>query len=110
MNQEGVPHALPKTDRRNRGGGAGDANRRSPGVRRHEIPELEGKWERFVVRGLPGQPSHDQTKQWGRGQQAPLTPEHQAVLEASIADQANGGLGHFPTTLGRAAGMPHMMM
>jgi hypothetical protein len=32
------------------------------------------------------------------------------VLAASIADQANGGLGNFPTTLGRAAGMPHMMM
>jgi hypothetical protein len=31
-------------------------------------------------------------------------------LEASIADQAQGGLGNFPTTLGRAAGMPHMMM
>ena len=44
------------------------------------------------------------------GQQAPLTPEYKAVLEASIADQANGGLGNFPTTLGRAAGMPNMMM
>jgi hypothetical protein len=31
-------------------------------------------------------------------------------LEASIADQAQGGLGNFPTTTGRAAGMPHMMM
>ena len=59
---------------------------------------------------LPTQPSHDQTKPWGFGQQAPLTPEYQAVLEASIADAAKGGLGNFPTTLGRAAGMPHMMM
>ena len=65
---------------------------------------------RFSVPGLPGQPSHDQTKPWGRGQEAPLTPEYQAVLEASIADQANGGLGNFPTTGGRAACMPHMMM
>jgi len=32
------------------------------------------------------------------------------VLAASIADQATGGLGNFPTTLGRAAGMPNMMM
>jgi len=75
-----------------------------------KYPDWKGKWERFVVRGLPGQPSHDQTKPWGFGQQAPLTPEYKAVLEASIADQANGGLGNFPTTLGRAAGMPHMMM
>src|SRR5712672_898715 len=75
-----------------------------------KYPDWKGKWERFVVRGLPGQPSHDQTKPWGFGQQAPLTPEYKAVLEASLADQANGGLGNFPTTLGRAAGMPNMMM
>src|SRR5262249_31946593 len=72
-------------------------------------PDWEGAWMRIPVR-LPTQPSHDQTKPWGRGQQAPLTPEYQKVLEDSIADQAVGGLGNFPTTLGRAAGMPHMMM
>ena len=75
-----------------------------------KLPDWSGQWMRFAVPGLPGQPSHDQTKAWGRGQQAPLTPEYQAVLEESIADQARGGLGNFPTTLGRAAGMPHMMM
>ena len=64
-----------------------------------KYPDWKGQWERFAVRGLPGQPSHDQTKPWGLGQQAPLTPEYQAVLEESIADQANGGLGNFPTTL-----------
>src|SRR5258707_10499938 len=75
-----------------------------------KYPDWKGQWSRFAVPGLPGQPSHDQTKPWGRGQQAPLTPEYQAILEASIADQAQGGLGNFPTTTGRAAGMPHMMM
>jgi hypothetical protein len=75
-----------------------------------KYPDWKGQWARFVVPGLPGQPSHDQTKSWGRGQQAPLTPEYQAILEASIADQAKGGLGNFPTTSGRPAGMPHMMM
>ena len=75
-----------------------------------KYPDWSGQWSRFPVRGLPGQPSHDQTKAWGLGQQAPLTPEYQAILEASIADQAQGGLGNFPTTTGRAAGMPHMMM
>jgi hypothetical protein len=74
-----------------------------------KYPDWKGQWQRFAVR-LPTQPSHDQTKPWGRGQEAPLTPEYQAVLEASIADQANGGLGNFPTTTGRPAGMPHMMM
>jgi hypothetical protein len=74
-----------------------------------KYPDWKGQWERFAVK-LPTQPSHDQTKPWGFGQQAPLTPEYRAVLEASIADQAKGGLGNFPTTLGRAAGMPHMMM
>ena len=74
-----------------------------------KYPDWRGQWTRIPVR-LPTQPSHDQTKPWGRGQQAPLTPEYQAILEASIADQAQGGLGNFPTTTGRAAGMPHMMM
>ena len=74
-----------------------------------KYPDWRGQWIRIPVR-LPTQPSHDQTKPWGKGQEAPLTPEYQAILEASIADQAQGGLGNFPTTTGRAAGMPHMMM
>ena len=74
-----------------------------------KYPDWKGQWARFAVK-LPTQPSHDQTKPWGFGQEAPLTPEYKAVLEASIADQAKGGLGNFPTTLGRPAGMPHMMM
>jgi hypothetical protein len=35
-----------------------------------QYPDWSGQWERFVVRGIPGQPSHDQTKPWGFGQQA----------------------------------------
>ena len=62
------------------------------------------------MRGLGGQGSHDQTKPWGFGQEAPLTAEYQAVLEASLADQAAGGLGNFPTARCYPAGMPHMMM
>ena len=38
-------------------------------------PNLKGQWTRFVVPGLPGQPSFDQTKPWGFGQDAPLTPD-----------------------------------
>ena len=54
-----------------------------------KYPDWKGQWRRFAV-PIPSQPSHDQTKPWGFGQQAPLTPEYQAVLAASIADQAVG--------------------
>ena len=75
-----------------------------------KYPHWTGQWERFVVRGLPGQPSFDQTKPWGFGQHAPLTAEYQKILENSILDQANGGLGNYYTPRCLAAGMPHMMI
>lgn len=59
------------------------------------LPDWKGAWARFVVPGLGGQPSFDQTKPWGRGQEAPLTPEYQKILDESIADQAAGGEGNF---------------
>jgi hypothetical protein len=60
-----------------------------------KYPDWKGAWARFVVPGLGGQPSFDQTKPWGFGQAAPLTPEYRKVLEESLADQANGGEGNF---------------
>src|SRR5215467_5338293 len=71
-----------------------------------KYPDWRGAWDRFVppnsvldtgnnIRTAGGQPSFDQTKPWGRGQQAPLTPEYQKVLEDSLADQAKGGEGNF---------------
>jgi hypothetical protein len=72
-------------------------------------PNLKGQWTRFVVRGLGGQPSFDQTKPWAFGQEAPLTPEYKKVMEASLADQANGGQGNFPGYSCIAFGMPMMM-
>jgi hypothetical protein len=76
-----------------------------------KYPNLKGQWNRFAVPGLAGQPSFDQTKPWGYGQEAPLTPEYKAILDASMADQASGGLGnsveHARCT---AAGMPFMMV
>jgi hypothetical protein len=57
-------------------------------------PDLAGQWLRInLFRG--GQITFDPTKAWGLGQEAPLTPEYQAILEASIADQANGGQGNW---------------
>src|SRR5258707_14075584 len=58
-------------------------------------PDWKGAWARFAVPGLGGQPSFDQTKPWGFGQEPPLTPEYRKVLEESLADQANGGEGNF---------------
>src|SRR5215475_9132708 len=57
-------------------------------------PDLKGQWLRINL-GAGGQPSFDQTKPSGRGQQAPLTPEYQAIHEASLADQARGGQGNW---------------
>jgi len=74
-----------------------------------KYPNLKGRWDRFIVPGLPGQPSFDQTKPWGFGQEAPLTPEYKAVLEASLADQAKGGQGNFTGSGCLAYGMPMMM-
>src|SRR6266436_3428707 len=68
-------------------------------------PDWKGAWTRwfppratFEPNGgftAGGQPSHDQTRPWGRGQEAPLTPEYQKIFEDSLADQANGGQGNF---------------
>jgi hypothetical protein len=71
-----------------------------------KYPNLKGRWNRFIVRGLPGQASFDQTKPWGIGQEAPLTPEYKAVLEASLADQAKGGQGNYTGNGCVAYGMP----
>jgi hypothetical protein len=74
-------------------------------------PDWRGSWRRFAIPELGGQPSHDQTKPWGPGQEAPLTAEYRKVHADSMADQAQGGQGNF---VGHAqclpAGMPFMMV
>ena len=75
-----------------------------------KYPQWKGEWRRVPVAGLKGQPSYDPSKSEGLGQQAPLTPEYQAVLEASIADQAAGGPGNDPTYTCLAPGMPRVMI
>jgi hypothetical protein len=53
-------------------------------------PDLRGQWNGVLrsVPGLPGQPSFDASKPWGKGQQAPLTAEYEAILEANLKAQA----------------------
>jgi hypothetical protein len=74
-----------------------------------KYPDLKGQWRRIVVDGIGGQGAFDQTKLWGRGQEAPLTPEYQKIFEESLADQAAGGLGNYPSAICLPSGMPRMM-
>jgi hypothetical protein len=74
-----------------------------------KYPDLSGLW-RAVNQRVGGQAAFDPTRPWGRGQQAPLTSEYQAVLEASLADQANGGQGNWPSGIHCVpAGLPASM-
>jgi hypothetical protein len=73
-------------------------------------PNLKGQWVVVLTPGLGGQAvKFDPTKPWGRGQEAPLTAEYQKVHEDSMADQATGGLGNYPTATCHPGGMPRMM-
>ena len=60
-----------------------------------KYPDLRGQWAGVLrtATGLKGQPSFDPSKSWGRFQEAPLTPEYQAIMEDSIKDQEEGGFG-----------------
>src|ERR1700724_3789654 len=70
-----------------------------------KYPDWSGQWKR--PRGLATQ--WDQTKPSGLGQQAPLKPEYQKKLEASLADQANGGQGGDTRYTCITNGMPRVM-
>ncbi len=66
-------------------------------------PDWKGEWSRI------GSWAWDPTKPRGNGQHAPLTAEYQAVLDASIADQARGGQGNYPGDRCLPYGMPGVM-
>jgi hypothetical protein len=70
-----------------------------------KYPDWKGQW----VRTDTGTPRYDPSKPSGKGQQAPLIPEYQALLEASLKDQAEGGQGMDPTYTCLAPGMPRVM-
>src|SRR5258708_34235645 len=61
-----------------------------------KYPSWKGQWIPVIAPGAGGQ-SFDPTKPGGAGQQAPLAPEYQRILQDSLADQANGGGGQDPT-------------
>jgi hypothetical protein len=68
-----------------------------------KYPDWSGQWRR--TSGIQWDPS----KRIGRAQEPPLTPEYQAVFEASLADQAAGGQGNDPTYKCIPGGMPRIM-
>jgi hypothetical protein len=70
-----------------------------------KYPDWSGQWRRARGVGVVW----DETKPPGLGQQAPLTPEYQAILEASIADQAAGGQGGDTRVTCISNGMPRLM-
>jgi hypothetical protein len=74
-----------------------------------KYPDLKGQWLRARVPGAVGQPPWDPTKPPGRGQQAPLTSEYQAIFEANVVEQAAGGFGWTFGWRCRTSGMPLMM-
>jgi len=69
-----------------------------------KYPDWTGQWVRV------GSGSFDPGKPAGLKQGAPLTPEYQAVLEASVADIAAGGQGNNPMGRCLPPGMPRTMI
>jgi len=75
-----------------------------------QYPNLKGQWVRDrAPAGVVGQAPFDPDRSWGLRQQAPLTAEYQARLESSVADQAAGGQGFWPSARCIAVGMPAIM-
>jgi hypothetical protein len=67
-----------------------------------KYPDWSGQWRWPVKRAN----RYDPTKAPGRAQEAPLTPEYQAIFEASLADQAAGGQGANASYACIPAGLP----
>jgi hypothetical protein len=74
-----------------------------------KYPDWKGQWSRAPT-GVAGQPQppFDPSKPWGPGEQAPLTPEYQAIYEANLDDQAAGGTGTNGASC-RSHGLPMTM-
>jgi hypothetical protein len=70
-------------------------------------PNWKGQW--LQAGGSVDSP-WDPLRPPGAGQQAPLTPEYQAIFEAAIKSAAEGGLGPDPTARCFPAGVPRVMM
>jgi len=72
-----------------------------------KYPNWKGQW--LQLGGDQNSP-WDPAKPPGAGQQAPLTPEYQAIFDASVKSEAEGGLGPDPAARCVPAGVPRVMM
>jgi hypothetical protein len=73
-----------------------------------KYPEFRGAWERTARGGSSA--AWDPSKPPGLQQQAPLTPEYQAIFEANLANRATGGQEYNPAINCLPAGMPRIMV
>jgi len=71
-----------------------------------KYPDWAGQWRRAPDGGPP---RYDPSKKNGLAQEAPLKPEYQAKLIASLKDQEDGGQGADMTYKCIPTGMPRMM-
>jgi hypothetical protein len=75
-----------------------------------QYPDLRGQWSRVEGPGVSGgEPSFDPSKPPGTGQQAPLTPEYQAIFEANLREQQAGAPGTWPGRTCLPPGLPAQM-
>jgi hypothetical protein len=72
-----------------------------------QYPDFQAQW-RNPTANRGGNP-WDPNKPMGLAQQAPLTPEYQAIFEASVQAQKAGTQGNNLGSTCRLAGMPKMM-
>jgi hypothetical protein len=86
-------------------GATAHAFAQSPGQDAAKYPDWSGQWRRAEG----GQNRYDPTKPPGRAQQIPLTAEYQAVYEAGLKDQADGGQGNNLTYRCIPGGLPRAM-
>jgi hypothetical protein len=76
----------------------------APPAAAETYPDFESQW-----RNAAADDAWDPSKPAGLAQQAPLTPEYQAIFEASLKDQAAGGRGNNFRAACVLDGMPRMM-
>jgi len=69
-----------------------------------KYPDLSGQWKR-----PPGVSNQYDTSKPRTAEEAPLTPEYQAIFEANLVDQSLGGQGTDPTYVCIPDGMPRAM-
>jgi len=69
------------------------------------FPDFESQWRNPAA----AREAWDPSKPAGSAQQAPLTPEYQAIFDASLRDQAAGGRGNNYQSSCVLDGMPRLM-